>query len=164
MKTITKTYNIYKFDELSKAIQEKLIQDEEENIRQADVEWFLADEMGERAIHLLKENFGEKAIFKKVYYSLCYRQGDGAIIEFDLEYYNKNIKIRHDGGHYYHKRSFKIISDNLTEKQENRLKEKIITINKKLADYGYEFIECDRTAQAIEQLNNYEFYENGDIC
>ena len=95
---------------------------------------------------------------------MCYRQGDGAIIEFDLEYYNKSVKIRHDGGHYYHKRSFKIISDNLTEKQENRLKEKIITINKKLADYGYEFIECDRTAQAIEQLNNYEFYENGDIC
>lgn len=65
MKTITKTYNIYKFEELPKVIQEKLIQDEEENIRQADVEWFLADEMGERAIHLLKENFGERAVFKK---------------------------------------------------------------------------------------------------
>lgn len=25
------------------------------------------------------------------------------------------------------------------------------------------FVEKDRTEQAIEQLNNYEFYENGDL-
>lgn len=166
METIARTYNIYKFEELPKVIQEKLIQEEEENLRQADVEWFLADEMGERAIHLLKINFGKKAIFKKVYYSLCYCQGDGAIIEFDLEYYNKSIKIRHDGGHYYHENSFNILEEygeELTEKQYKQLHKKIYNINKQLVKYGYEFIEQDRTEQAIEQLNNYEFYENGDI-
>lgn len=164
MKTITKTFNIYDFDELAPEIQEELIKKEEENIRQVDIDEFLEEEMGQLAIQLLEENFGEKAIFRNVYYSLSYCQGDGAMIEFDLNYCGKNVEIRHSPYcHYYHKRSFEIISDNLTEKQENKLEEKIIKINEQLAEYGYQYIEEDRTEQAIEQLKDCMFYENGEI-
>ena len=164
MQTITKTFNIYNFDELSAEIQEELIKKEEENIRQADIECSLEDEMSELAKQLLEENFGEKAIFKKVYYDLGYCQGDGAMIEFNLNYCGKDVEIRHNPYcHYYHERSFEIISDNLTENQENKLKEKIIKINKQLTKYGYQYIEEDRTEQAIEQLKDCMFYENGEI-
>lgn len=164
MKTITKTFNIYEFDELPAVIQEELIRKEEEYIRQTDVEVCLEEEMSNLAELLLEENFGEKAIFKNVHYSLSYCQGDGAMIEFDLNYCGKNVEIRHDPYcHYYHERSFEIISDNLTEKQENNLKEKIIQINKQLTKYGYQYIEEDRTEEAIEKLKECMFYENGEI-
>lgn len=166
MKTITKTYNIYEFDELPQDIQQKVIEKEAENIREVEIEGFLCEEMEMLAIQLLEENFEGKAIYHKVYYSLSYCQGDGAMVEFDLKYYNKNVKIRHDGGHYYHENSFDILeeySEELTEKQYKQLHEKIYNINKRLAKYGYTFIEQDRTEQAIEQLKDCMFYENGDI-
>ena len=164
METITKTFNIYEFEELSQVIQEELIKKEEENIRQCDIENFLEEEMYNLAELLLEENFGEKAILKNVYYSLSYCQGDGAMIEFDLKYCGKDIEIRHNPHcHYYHERSFEIISDNLTENQENKLKEKIIKINEQLTKYGYQYIEEDRTEEAIELLKDCMFYENGKI-
>lgn len=164
MKTITKTFNIYDFDELSSLIQEALIKKEEENIRQVDVENFLGEEMYNLSELLLEENFGEKAVLKDVHYSLSYCQGDGAMIEFDLNYCGKDVEIRHNPYcHYCHERSFEIISDNLTENQENTLKEKIIKINKKLAEYGYQYIEEDRTEEAIELLKGCMFYENGEV-
>lgn len=166
MKTITKTFNIYEFDELSKEIQEKVIEREEKNIRELEIEDFLEEELEFCARQLLTENFGDKAIYKDIHYSLSYRQGDGAMIEFDLVYYGKSLSIKHDVYcHYYHENSFEVIENDkeLTELQYNTLKEKIISINKKLADYGYQFIEEDRTAPAIEQLKDCMFYENGDI-
>ena len=163
MKTITKTFNIYDFDELSPEIQEELIKKEAEGIRQVEVDEFLEEEMNNLAEMLLEENFGEKAIFKNVYYDLGYYQGCGAMIEFDLNYCGKDVEIKHDDGDYYHERSFEIISDNLTENQENALKEKIIKINEQLTKYGYQYMEEDRTEQAIEQLKDCMFYENGEI-
>lgn len=165
MKTITKTFNIYDFDELSPVIQEELIRKEEENIRQADIEDFLEEEMSNLAELLLEENFGEKAILKGVYYDLGYYQGCGAMIEFDLNYCGKDVEIRRNNGNYYHERSFEIIENGkeLTELQYKTLKEKIIKINEQLTKYGYQYIEEDRTEQAIEQLKDCMFYENGEI-
>lgn len=166
METITKTFNIYNFNELSKEIQKKVIEREEKNIKELEVEDFLKDEMEFYAEQLLSENFGDKAIFKNVYYDLSYCQGSGAMIEFDLVYYGKSLSIKHDKYcRYYHENSFEVIENDkeLTEKQYNTLKEKIIKINKQLAEYGYQFIEEDRTNQAIEQLKDCMFYENGDI-
>ena len=166
MQTITKTYNIYEFGELSQDIQQKVIEKEANNIREAEIEYFLGDEMEWLAMQLIEEKFEEKAVFQGVYYSLSYCQGDGAMIEFDLKYCNKNVKIRHDGGHYYHENSFYILEEcgeELTEKQYKQLHKKIYNINKQLVKYGYEFIEQDRTEQAIEQLKDCMFYENGDI-
>lgn len=166
MKTITKTYNIYKFDELPQEVQQKVIEKESENLKELEIESFLKDEMEFYAEQLLSENFGDKAIFKNVYYGLNYRQGDGAMIEFELTYYGKNLIIQHDSNcYYYHANSFEIVEldKELTQKQYKNLKEKICNINKELEKYGYEFIEEDRTDAAIEQLKDCMFYENGDI-
>lgn len=166
METITKAYNIYKFDELSKGVQKKVIEKESENLKELEIEDFLKDEMEFYAEQLLEENFGDKATYKRVLYDLDYCQGDGAMIEFDLVYYGKKLSIKHDKYcHYYHAKSFEIveIGKELTEKQYENLKEKIYNINKELEKLGYEFIEEDRTDAAIEQLKDCMFYENGDI-
>ena len=166
METITKTYNIYNFDELSKEVQKKVIEREAESLRDLEIEDFLKEEMEFYAQQLLEENFGDKAIFKNVYYDLSYCQGSGAIIEFELNYYGKKLIVQHDVYcHYYHSNSFEIVAldKELTKKQYENLKEKIIKINKQLADYGYQFIEEDRTDAAIEQLKDCMFYENGNI-
>lgn len=166
METITKTFNIYNFNELSKEVQEKVIKKEAEGIKELEIEDFLKDEMEFYAEQLLSENFGDKAIFKKVYYDLSYCQGSGAMIEFNLTYRGKTLEIRHDGWHYSHANAFEIISESgkeLTEKQYKTLREKIYNINKELEKLGYDFIEEDRTNQAMEQLKDCLFYENGDI-
>ena len=166
MQTVTKTFNIYEFDELTEDIKQKVIEREAEGIRQIEIEDFLREEMDFYAEQLLEEYFEGKAIFKNVFYSLSYCQGDGAMIEFDLKYCNKNVKIRHDKGRYYHENSFGILEEygeELTEKQYKQLHEKIYNINKQLTKCGYAFIEEDRTEQAIEQLKDCMFYENGDI-
>ena len=67
METITKTYNIYKFDELPKEVQKKVIERETESLRDLEIEDFLKEEMEFYAQQLLEENFGDKAIFKNVY-------------------------------------------------------------------------------------------------
>lgn len=166
MKTITKTFNIYEFDELNEEIKEKVIKEEEEDIRQFDIDCCLEEEMNNLAELLLEENFGEKAILKKVYYSLSYSQGDGVVVEFDLVRGHKEIRVRHNRSRNYYEFSFDIEEVGeffLSDNQLRALKEKIIRINKKLADYGYQYIEEDRTEQAIEQLKNCMFYENGEI-
>lgn len=168
MKIVTKTFDIYKFDELSQDIKEQLIKKECEILTENYCDYYLEEDIAEEAKELIKKAFGEKAVFQAVHYSLGYCQGDGAMIEFDLNYCGKNVEIRHNSFcHYYHENSFKIVEvdfdDELTHKQYQTLKEKIININKQLTKYGYSFIEYDRTKEAIEQLNNYEFYKNGDI-
>lgn len=166
METITKTYNIYKFDELPKEVQKKVIERETESLRDLEIEDFLKEEMEFYAQQLLEENFGDKAIFKNVYYDLSYCQGSGAMIEFDLTYYGKSLSIKHDKYcRYYHENSFEVIENDkeLTDKQYENLKEKIYNINKELEKYGYDFIEEDKTDAAIEQLKDCMFYENGDI-
>ena len=47
---------IYNFDELSKEIQEKLIEKEKENQKELIIECFLLEEMQEKAKELLQEN------------------------------------------------------------------------------------------------------------
>ena len=119
MQTITKTFNIYEFDELAEDIKQKVIEREAEGIRQIEIEDFLREEMEFYAEQLLEEYFEDKAIFKNVFYSLSYCQGDGAMIEFDLNYCGKNVEIRHDPHcHYCHERSFEII-DHIGEQLTN---------------------------------------------
>lgn len=153
---------IYSFDELSKEIKEKLIEKEKENQKELFLECFLKEEMEEKAKELLQKYFKNNAEFKNVYYSLSYSQGDGAMIEFDLNYYDKKIEIKHCGN-YYNELSFKIYS-NFTEKREKILKEKIIKMNKELCKYGYNLIEYEiSNEEAKEFLQENEYFLNGKI-
>lgn len=157
--------NIYNFDELSKDIQEKLIEKEKENQKELFLECFLLDEMQEKAKELLQKYFKNNAEFKNVYYSLSYCQGDGAMIGFDLKYYNKTLTIKHQG-YYCHERSFRICENDfaLSEKQEKKLKEKIIKINKELCEFGYNLIEYDISDEKVKELlQENEYFSNGEI-
>jgi hypothetical protein len=165
MRTETKTIKIYNFDELSEEVKRKLIEKEIEYQHEAYCEDFLENEMKYYANELLKKYFKEnKAELKNVYYSLSYCQGDGAMFEFDLYYYNKYVQIQ-QYGHYYHRYSF-TIADNyeLTEKQEKQLKEKVLKMFKEFEDYGWSLVDYKITeAEAIEILQENEYLEDGSI-
>lgn len=167
MRTETKIIKIYKFDELSKEIQQELIEKEIEEQANIYCETFLLEDMQEEAKRLLQKYFGDKATFKEVYYDLSYSQGSGAMIEFDLIYYNKHVTIKHDSNLYYHENTFKIIEnygEELTEKQYEQLKSKIYWVNKELAKAGYNFIEWRETEEeAREFLQENEYTEDGEI-
>lgn len=164
MRTETKVIKIYKFDELSKEIQQELIEKEIEEQANIYCETFLLEDMQEEAKRLLHKYFGDKATFKKVYYDLSYRQGSGAMIEFDLTYYNIDIKIR-QYGHYYHECSFDMDwCGYLGEYRQNKLKEKIIEMNLELKKIGYDLIEKPYTDEdIIDLLKENEYTEDGEI-
>jgi hypothetical protein len=162
MQTITKTFNVYNYDELSEDIKELLLEKQKEICGEIYCDYSLLEDMEEKATDLLLKYFGEKAKFSRVFYDLGYCQGDGAMIEFELEYYNKQLKIKHNG-FYYHELCFEIDGDYLTDKQYKQLKEKIYRMNVDLKNFGYAQIEQDFSEWALDELNEKTFYQNGDI-
>lgn len=120
---------IYKFEELDKDIQEKLIEEERESQQEVYCDCYLYDDMEEKASDLINDYFGITSDYLKVYYDLSYSQGSGAMVEFDINIEDLNnkykifsdeeikfliqkdvidyIKIRQNG-YYYHEYSFKI--------------------------------------------------------
>ena len=164
MKTMIKEIKVYEFKELDQNVQEKLIEQEKEDIEDMYIEHELQNDMTYFAEELLKKYFGDKAKFKSVLYDLSYCQGSGAMIEFDLTYYNKFVQVR-NYGRYTHENSFKINNYDLTDKQEQTLKAKIYKMNCELKEYGYNAIERWQTADqlAIENLEELEFFKDGKV-
>jgi hypothetical protein len=131
MRKIEKT--IYNFDELDKEIQEKLIKEEKEYCFNAYIGNFFQDDMEHKAQELVDDYFGSDTDFIQTYYSLSYCQGDGAMIEFDIDIKDLNnkykvftddeieflkqkdvintIRVRHYGNLYYHEYTFGIDHD-----------------------------------------------------
>lgn len=128
MRKITKEYSVYKFEELSKDVQEKLIDRYIEISQECYIDNMLYDDMVELAQNTLQKYF-KGAEYDNIYYDLSYSQGSGAMIEFniDLKYLNNkynmlsqeeidglenfggtNIKVYHNNSHYYHERTFDI--------------------------------------------------------
>ena len=120
---------LYKFKELEKDIQEKIIKETTEDERNFYCETMLEMDMTEEANDLLKKYFNIDHGCDKVYYSLGYCQGDGAMIEFtiNIEDLNRKYHILNDQemrfiqdkgiindiqikqeGHYYHEYCFTI--------------------------------------------------------
>lgn len=161
MREVIKKFTIYEFKELDQNIQEKLIEEEQQQIVENYCTYCLYEELEEKAKELLKKNF-KNAELNNIYYDFSYSQGDGVCLEFDLVYFNKDISIKQEG-RYTHERSFTIWGD-ITEKQEDKLVEKIININRELKKYGYNLIESVATREsAILSLEEFDFLKNGDI-
>ena len=91
MRTVTKQYNVYKFNELAKEVQSKVIQDEIENQVQIYCECMLHNDLQEDAERLLEKYF-ENAKILDVQYDLGYTQGSGAMIEFEIDIDTLNNK------------------------------------------------------------------------
>ena len=169
MEKITKVYDVYDFEELDKEIQKKLIEEEKRSEAEFYLDTFLIEDMQEKAKELLKKYFRKNATFLNVYYSFTYCQGDGAMIEFDLYYYNKFVKIRHNGNYYYHSRTFKIddvstYGEYLTDKQEEQLKAKIIKMNEELEKAGWQLVKYEPDdATAIEFLKGQKYLKDGSV-
>lgn len=130
MRKIERT--IYKFEELEKDIQEKLIEKERQDQQEFYCDYTLHDDIGEKASDLINDYFGITSDYLSTYYDLSYCQGSGAMVEFDINIedlnnkYNiydeeeikfikdkgivNNIIIRHSGN-YYHEQSFIIDYD-----------------------------------------------------
>lgn len=171
MRTETKIINIYRFDELSEEVKEKLIQQEMQSQLEFYCETYLLEDMEEKAKELIKQYFGDKAIFINTYYDLDYSQGRGAMIEFEASYCGKSFRVK-QRGFYYHERAFEIIetideyfSRGFTQGQYLKLKEKIVAMNRELVSYGDSIIEDEEMfkEQALEYLQEQEFTEDGEI-
>ena len=167
MKEVTKTYEVYNFNELDKEVREKLIEQKTQECQNDYCEYFLPDDMTYYAEELLKKYFGEKAKLIDVHYDLSYCQGSGAMIEFELEYYGKNIKIKHNRGSYCNAYTFILDYadyEYLSEKREEQLKDKIVTMNRELEKYGYEIIDYENFKNPAEEMLEEEmFLENGEV-
>lgn len=168
METVTKKYTIYNFDELSEEMQQELIEKETQAQHEGYCEAFLYSDMEEKAKELLQKYFGNRAELKDVYYSLSYCQGDGAMFEFDGYYYNKYFKVK-QSGFYYHKNSYIIddistYSEYLTDKQEEKLKNKINKMFSEFEAYGWKCVDYRITEdEAKDFLRDFKYLENGKV-
>ncbi len=177
MKTITKEYNIYTIDELSKEAQEKA----HKKWIEGNDYYFLSDDMNEKLHELLEENNikdlndtskpGTKPT--QVVYSLSYCQGDGAMFEGMFQWKEYTIHIKHSG-HYYHynSKNFSIMLTETEEEPDNyqEVEEAFNTlyvdICKKLERYGYDYIEYEDSMEAFKEAceaNEYTFLEDGNM-
>lgn len=158
-----KAINIYEFKELKKDIQDRLIEEERQEQVNDFCNYFLQDEMEEKAKELLKNYFGNKATFKNVYYDLSYCQGSGAMIEFDLKYYNEDIEIKHCGS-YSHENSFNYLY-NFNEKRAEKLNAKIRSMNIELQGYGYKMVDDKNWSNEdiIDNLICNEYMADGSL-
>lgn len=172
MKTITKVYNLYTFDELSKEAQEKA----HETWKAGNDYPFMSDCMNEQLHELLEEkgitdtNDTSKPGTKptQVFYSLAYCQGDGAMFEGDFIYKGYNVHVKHSG-HYYHSNSKDItITDNEGNDIDGQVYEDFDALYKEICDeleeYGYKFMEYEDSIEAFQEAceaNEYTFTTEG---
>lgn len=154
MEIITKKYEVYKFEELDKEVQEKLLEEQIQKECDLYCESCLFDDMENRAKELLQEYF-QGSVFDCIHYDLDYSQGDGAQINFDINILDLNkkynflskraikfidavglpdFKVKHSGW-YYHERAFTIewyYIDDFSYYDDFLTDEEVKTINEKL--------------------------------
>ena len=133
MEKITKEFYVYDFNELNEDVKKKLIEKERDRQRENYCDCYLEDDLVYKAKELLQKYFGITDNNLNVYYDLSYSQGNGAMIEFDInieDLNNKykifseeemrfiqdkgiinNIRVRHNDNYYCHEYTFGIDSD-----------------------------------------------------
>ncbi len=131
---------------------------------------FLSEEMKEQARELIEEA-GMKIEDMKVYYSLSYSQGDGAMIEGFFTWKGNEYRVKNSGYHC-HERSTTIEcvtedEDGNAQGDENAFEEEMyVPVCKKLARFGYDCIEAEREEQTFIDAcedNGYTFEANGTM-
>ena len=175
MKTITKTYKVYTFAELSPESKNKAFK---ADINNNDYT-FLSDYLNERLHELLIENNitdtndTSKAGTKptQVYYSLSCSQGDGCIFEGKFIWNHYNINIKQSGMYYHFNNKTSTITDEegneITDEEPNEVFNTLyVKICKELERNGYDFIEYEDSEEAFLQTceaNDYTFLEDGTM-
>jgi hypothetical protein len=167
MKTIET--KIYTFDELSNEAKENA----REWWRNGDDMPLMSEYMYETLYELLKKSL-IKCDEPKIYHSLAYCQGDGAMFEGECVYKKYTIPVKH-AGMYYHERSTDIgtiritktgeyLDDDTYESIEKSFEDEYIKVCKALAREGYEYIENEHSDEVVDEnlrANDYTFTESG---
>lgn len=163
MKTITKTYNVYSFNELSQPAKDKALQNHNEHL----VYPFLPADLREYIHEKLTEaGYTHEEITP--FYSLSYCQGDGLMFEGEVEKNGNKYTITHYG-HYYHERSTTIIGTDIDGNDINTddFEENVyIPICKEARDRGYKEIEYQQSEEYFAETceaNGYTFLEDGEL-
>lgn len=161
----TEQITIYEFEELSKPVQEKVI----EHFRLTNDYPFLEEGITEN----IKENLSKHKIKVikdfRTQYSLGYCQGDGVSFVGMFEWKGYRICIT-SNSRYAHKRSTNI---EVSTRNYNDAKQEVYDQFQKIyfgicdeaEKTGYEYIDADDNEANIKEtikLNEYEFYDNGE--
>jgi hypothetical protein len=166
----TKQINIYKYDELSDKVKDKVLS----YFRDKNEFCFLNDELNESLNELLKDNGVKVLDGLKLMYSLSYSQGDGVMFEGNFQYKGVIFNVKHQG-HYYHEYSKTIeydddgeddLKSDLKQIIFNEFSELYLEICDKVKKLGYSAIEYENSEESIKDnidANEYYFRENGEI-
>lgn len=162
MKTITKDYNIYSFEELSQEAKDKAREaynkDLESPFLQADLREYIHEELIERGY-----THGEITPL----YDLSNCQGSGLMFEGIIEDKKGNVYNIKQLGRYFHERSTEISAHNNKggEIDATKWEESVyIPICKIVRDRGYEDIEYSESEEYFAETceaNEYTFLEDG---
>ena len=179
MKKVTKEYNVYKFEELEKDIQEKVLEKHVEFAYQDYLDYYFYDDMYDLARNLLHKHF-KGANYNKIYYELSYSQVSGSMIEFnidlkdlnekykmlDIEELNKCIKIgftkitiKHDNSNYCHEYTFDIDWNDYTDYDDfEEIQDKIDNMIEKFKE---DIVDMNKelTESGYKQLEDKEYFE-----
>jgi hypothetical protein len=156
---------IYEVDELNEKAKSKAI----EWYRNLNDYAFLSDDLNYNLDELLQKHKITPIKDKKLYYSLGYSQGDGAVFVGRFKWRGYDVDIKHSG-HYYHSNSKNIT---ITTRYGNDAKieiydefEKVFkSICDEIERIGYEQIEYEDDDKNIIdniRMNEYTFLENGE--
>ena len=176
MRTFTTEHTVYAFEELSDDAKEKAIAEQRDGEYEVIDEW-LGDELVDKLVTLLAKNKMTRVIrggvteTPKVYYSLGYSQGDGAMFEGEVSWRGYTAIITHAGRYYhYNSRDIELVTafgDEASSKAYDQFDDIYIAICKELERYGYSTIESAISDENIIEnikLGAYEFYADGRIA
>ena len=164
---IKKKIKLYRFKELKKEMQKKVIEEYREvyaTIIYEDLEYYLNEK--------LKEILKEKNIYfeeLKIRYDLSYRQGSGASFTGDFVWKNKNINIAlgYLSNLYCHSNTTNIEFEdfeNTTDKEEREFKELYNDICNEIEKVGHDYLDevgKDENIKEMIEANDYYFREDG---
>lgn len=160
---IQKTINVYPYKELNEKAKEYARRERNAHNDLSFIQEFMTE--------YLKEELTEKGIKYnddlKVFYSLSYCQGDGAMFQGLITWKDLDIKITHTGRYYhaYMKNIETIDKDFVSENEAKEFENLYVSICKDLEKYGYDLIETEQSAENFAEeceANDYLFLSDGE--
>jgi hypothetical protein len=155
----TKTFNVYRFGELNKNVQEKIL--DEFRYSNVDYNWWYCVYDDAKQIGLKINGF-----------DLDYRTIRGEFIESYRDVI-QNILSDHGEGTDTHQLAFKfnkLITDELEEgatindnDNEKEFKDELLSLYLKMLKYEYEYLTSDEYLIDFIDINDFKFFKNGNM-
>lgn len=170
MRTFTTEHTVYTFNELNDEAQAYAIEKEQEWTNEYGLD-YLSDLMNEQAALIFERHGITIDEDYKVYYSLSYSQGDGAMVEGTFRTGGNVFEVQ-QSGLYYHERSGNVTESYVDNDEQDpvdattyvHFSETYIAACQELAKFGYDEIDHATSEETIRDLlqdGDQEYYENG---